>query len=84
MTFPDIEALKRTYGSFRDQEDPLHHVGDSPFTLLKNDILSLFPLDYGDLQDRPKREPHQETKDMCQGILRNFTRKPRGVDEVDW
>ncbi|XP_040075812.1 uncharacterized protein LOC120837139 [Ixodes scapularis] len=58
MTFPELEAPKRTDKSFRDQEDPLHHVGDSPFTLLKNDIISLFPLDYMHL--------------VCLGVMRRL------------
>ncbi|CAN7989577.1 unnamed protein product [Ixodes pacificus] len=46
MTFPELDAPKRTDRTFRDREDVLHHVGHSPFENLQLDMIALFPLDY--------------------------------------
>lgn len=46
MTYPDINAPKRTNASFRTQSQPEHHNVDSPFLELAIDMIIYFPLDY--------------------------------------
>lgn len=47
MTFPEITAPKRTNESFRQMEQPLHHVSESIFIQLPNfNMITQYPLDY--------------------------------------
>ncbi|CAN7940366.1 unnamed protein product [Ixodes hexagonus] len=58
MTFPELDAPLRTDESFRNRDDPYHHVGDSPFVQLGVDMISVFPLDYMHL--------------VCLGVMRRL------------
>lgn len=46
LTFPEMNAEKRTNDSFRNKEQPEHHVSDSPFLSLDIDMVVQFPLEY--------------------------------------
>ena len=58
MTFPAINAPKRTNESFRNQSNEEHHVGLCPLTCLPIDMISCFPLDYMHL--------------ICLGVMRKL------------
>ncbi|CAN8027011.1 unnamed protein product [Ixodes persulcatus] len=58
MTFPELDAPKRTDRTFRDREDVLHHLGHSPFEDIELDMITLFPLDYMHL--------------VCLGVMRRL------------
>lgn len=58
MTFSELDAPKQTERTFRDREDPPHHVGHSPFKDLELDMIALFPLDYMHL--------------VCLGVMRRL------------
>ncbi|XP_064474126.1 uncharacterized protein LOC135388473 [Ornithodoros turicata] len=58
VTFPELNAAKRTNSSFRNKEQPEHHTGTSPFLALDCDIVKLFPADYMHL--------------VCLGIVRKL------------
>lgn len=45
ITFPEIQAAKRTNESFREKAQPEHHIFDSPFLDLEIDMVSQFTLD---------------------------------------
>ena len=45
MNFKSQDSTLRTDKSFREQRDPAHHKGKSPFLKIKKDMIKLFPLD---------------------------------------
>lgn len=58
MTFPKLDAAKRTDSSFNDMEDADHHSGKSPLSDLGIGMVSQFVLDYMHL--------------ICLGVVRRF------------
>lgn len=47
MTFPEMSAPTRTNESFRNMDQPLHHLSESIFIKLPNlNMITQFPLDY--------------------------------------
>lgn len=75
MTFPELNAARRTDRCFRDQDDPLHHVGDSPFAVLGVDMISLFPLDYMHLVCLGVMRRQLKTWVQARGSLRTAERE---------
>ena len=46
MPYIELNAEKRTHDNFRDQVQPEHHVGVSPFIKTSIDMVQTFPVDY--------------------------------------
>ena len=46
ISYSETDAGKRDNISFRAKAQPLHHIGDSPFTGLNIDMISIFVYDY--------------------------------------
>lgn len=44
MSFPYIDAPKRTDESFRERSDPAHHKESTPFEELNIDMITSFPI----------------------------------------
>lgn len=44
MSFPDLNADRRTDSSFRDRTQPSHHKTTSPFEMLPIDMITTFPV----------------------------------------
>ncbi len=58
MTFPEVNARRRTDDSFRQETDEEHHVQHSPFTEVGIDMITCFPYDYMHL--------------VCLGVMRRL------------
>lgn len=46
VTYPYEESSKRTDETFRNQQQPQHHIGFSPFVETELDMVKAFPIDY--------------------------------------
>ncbi len=58
VTFPETNAVMRTYESFRNQSDKEHQIGTSSLCRLELNMISQFPLDYMHL--------------VCLGVIRKL------------
>ena len=68
MTFPCLQAPRRTDQSFRTQQQPGHHVGQSPFVDLPLSMIDVFPPDY--------------MHAVCLGFVRRFLHLLRSVPRI--